>query len=118
MKKLKFYILLPQKFCQLLKISSNCTFFINCSKMKCGTCTYGMLLSVEQLTFFCQAVDILKKSVEQSRFEQMTFKQLTPSSKRGLIIFFIPILNNSGVNNFFDWIGVRDLSPELLGLLT
>jgi hypothetical protein len=28
-------------------------------------------------TFFCQADDFFEKSVEQSRFEQMDFKQLT-----------------------------------------
>jgi hypothetical protein len=39
--------------------------------------TYGILFSVEQMTFFCRAVEIPKKSVEQSRFEQMDFEQLT-----------------------------------------
>jgi hypothetical protein len=29
------------------------------------------------MTFFCRADDIFEKSVEQSRFEQMHFKQLT-----------------------------------------
>jgi hypothetical protein len=29
------------------------------------------------MTFFCRAVDIFKKSVEQSRFEQLHFEQLT-----------------------------------------
>jgi hypothetical protein len=29
------------------------------------------------MTFFCQADDIFEKSVEQSRFEQMHFEQLT-----------------------------------------
>jgi hypothetical protein len=29
------------------------------------------------LTFFCRADDIFKKSVEQSRFEQLHFEQLT-----------------------------------------
>ncbi len=32
---------------------------------------------VEQLTFFCRADDFFKKSVEQSRFEQLHFEQLT-----------------------------------------
>jgi hypothetical protein len=39
--------------------------------------TYGILFSVEQMTFFCRAVEIPKKSVKQSRFEQMDFEQLT-----------------------------------------
>jgi hypothetical protein len=39
--------------------------------------TYGILFSVEQMPFFCRAVEIPKKSVEQSRFEQMDFEQLT-----------------------------------------
>jgi hypothetical protein len=39
--------------------------------------TYGILFSDEQMTFFCRAVKILKKSVEQWRFEQMDFEQLT-----------------------------------------
>ncbi len=38
---------------------------------------YSILFSVEQMTFFCWAVKIPKKSVEQSRFEQMDFEQLT-----------------------------------------
>jgi hypothetical protein len=37
------------------------------------------LTSFEQMTFWCRAVDILEKCVEQSRFEQMDFEQLTPS---------------------------------------
>jgi hypothetical protein len=39
--------------------------------------TYCILFFVEQLTFFCRADDFFKKSVEQSRFEQMHFEQLT-----------------------------------------
>ena len=39
--------------------------------------TYGILFFVEQLTFFCRADDFFKKSVEQSRFEQLHFEQLT-----------------------------------------
>jgi hypothetical protein len=39
--------------------------------------TYGILFSVEQMTFFCRADDIFEKSVEQSRFEQIHFEQLT-----------------------------------------
>jgi hypothetical protein len=39
--------------------------------------TYGIVFSVEQMTFFCRADDIFEKSVEQSRFEQMHFEQLT-----------------------------------------
>jgi len=39
--------------------------------------TYGILFSVEQMTIFCRAVKISKKSVEQLRFEQMDFEQLT-----------------------------------------
>jgi hypothetical protein len=31
------------------------------------------------MTFWCRAVDILEKCVEQLRFEQMDFEQLTPS---------------------------------------
>ncbi len=38
--------------------------------------TYGILFSVKQMTFFCRAVEIPKKSVEQSRFEQLHFEQL------------------------------------------
>jgi hypothetical protein len=41
--------------------------------------TYGILFSVEQMTFFCRAVEIPKKSVKQSKFEQMDFEQLTPT---------------------------------------
>ncbi len=69
MKKLNFYILLSQKivllhfFHQLLEIDT--------------WNTYGILFSVEQMTFFCRAVEIPKKSVEQSRFEQLHFEQLT-----------------------------------------
>ena len=50
-------------------------FFINCSKLTRGTRTAYFF--VEQLTFFCPADDFFKKSVEQSRFEQMHFEQLT-----------------------------------------
>jgi hypothetical protein len=39
--------------------------------------TYGILFSVEQMTFSSQAVEIPKKSVKQSRFEQMDYEQLT-----------------------------------------
>ena len=55
--------------------------YFTVAKKLCVNCwnTYGMLFSVEQMTFFCLAVEIPKKSVEQSRFEQMDFEQLTPS---------------------------------------
>jgi hypothetical protein len=33
------------------------------------------------MTFFCRAVEIPKKSVEQSRFEQLHFEQLTLTPK-------------------------------------
>jgi hypothetical protein len=33
------------------------------------------------MTFFCRADDIFEKSVEQSRFEQMHFEQLTLTPK-------------------------------------
>ncbi len=39
--------------------------------------TYSILFFVEQLTFFCRADDFFKKSVKQSRFEQLHFEQLT-----------------------------------------
>jgi TolA-binding protein len=45
------------------------------------TRTYSILFSIEQMPFFCRAVEIPKKSVEQSRFEQMDFEQLTPTPK-------------------------------------
>ncbi len=45
--------------------------------------TYGILF-VEQLKFFCRADDFFEKSVEQLRFEQMNFKQLTPSLRTHL----------------------------------
>ena len=57
MKKLKIYFLLSQKFCHLLKNSSRCSFFINCSKLTRGTRTAYFFLSsrwhflVEQMTF-------------------------------------------------------------------
>jgi hypothetical protein len=47
--------------------------------------TYGILFSVEQMTFFCRADDIFEKSVEQSRFEQMHFEQLTLTPSNTLI---------------------------------
>jgi len=37
----------------------------------------GILFSVKQMTFFCWALEIHKKSVEQSRFKQLQFEQLT-----------------------------------------
>jgi hypothetical protein len=61
---------------QLLEISSSCTFFYQLLE-RTYVRTYGILFSVEQMPFFCQAVEIPKKSVEQSRFEQMDFEQLT-----------------------------------------
>jgi hypothetical protein len=42
----------------------------------------GILFFVEQLTFFCQADGIFEKRVEQSKFKQMNFEQLTPSRLR------------------------------------
>jgi hypothetical protein len=51
--------------------------------------TYGILFSVEQMTFFCRAVEIPKKSVEQSRFEQLHFEQLTLTQIKHLIKSFI-----------------------------
>ncbi len=50
--------------------------FVNCSKTKCGTRTAYFCLS-SSWHFLCQADDIFEKSVQQSRFEQMHFKQLT-----------------------------------------
>jgi hypothetical protein len=38
---------------------------------------YSIVFFVEQLTFFCRADDFFKKSVQQSRFEQLHFEQLT-----------------------------------------
>jgi hypothetical protein len=49
--------------------------------------TYGILFSVEQMTFFCRAVEIPKKSVEQSRFEQLHFEQLTLTQNFPLLHF-------------------------------
>jgi hypothetical protein len=46
--------------------------------------TYGILFSVEQMTFFCRAVEIPKKCVEQSRFEQLHFEQLTLTLKKNI----------------------------------
>jgi hypothetical protein len=57
-------------------LSSSCTFFHQLLKIDTWN-TYGILFSVEQMTFFCRADDIFEKSVEQSRFEQMHFEQLT-----------------------------------------
>ena len=64
MKKIELLYFTVQKIvCQLLKIDM--------------WNTYGILFSVEQMTFFCRAVEIPKKSVEQSRFKQLHFEQLT-----------------------------------------
>jgi len=49
------------------------------------------------MTFFCRADDIFEKSVEQSRFEQMHFEQLTltryfelkNNSDSGVVLCFI-----------------------------
>ena len=46
---------------------------------------YGILFSVKQMTFFCRADDIFEKTVEQSRFEQMHFKQLTLTHTKVII---------------------------------
>ncbi len=43
---------------------------------------YGILFSVEQMTFFCWAVEIPKKSVEQLHFEQLTLTQKYDQSKQ------------------------------------
>ena len=59
-KKLKINFLLSQKFCHLLKILSSCTFFINCSKTKCGTRTAYFCLS-SSWHFLCWADDIFEK---------------------------------------------------------
>jgi hypothetical protein len=40
------------------------------------------------LTFFCRADDFFKKSVEQSRFEQLHFEQLTLTRLNSQEIFF------------------------------
>jgi hypothetical protein len=57
--------------------------------------TYGILLSVEQMTFFCCAVEIPKKSVEQSRFEQMDFEQLTLTQQNSLQIMALLKIKDS-----------------------
>ena len=56
--------------------TASCTFFHQLLEIDTWN-TYGILFSVEQMTFFFPAVKIPKKSVEQSRFEQMHFEQLT-----------------------------------------
>jgi hypothetical protein len=45
------------------------------------------------MTFFCRADDIFEKSVEQSRFEQMHFEQLTLTHNclQNLQCFLLPI---------------------------
>jgi hypothetical protein len=67
-------------------------FFINCSKLTQGTPSF-ILLSVEQMTFFCRAVEIPKKSVEQPRFKQLHFEQLTLPNTSVLDLIFCYNLN-------------------------
>ncbi len=54
--------------------------------------TYGIFFFVEQLTFFCRADDFFKKSVEQSRFKQMHFEQLTLTPVKEVIFTALDIL--------------------------
>ena len=90
MKKLKIFFLLSQKFCYLLKISSSYTFFINCSKTKCGTRTaYFCLSSSWHFWKRCWAVEIRAdafRAVDPDSFE--TFKvrlcQWNPGQKETL----------------------------------
>jgi hypothetical protein len=68
--------------------------------------TYGILFSVKQMTFFCRAVDIFEKNVEQLRFEQMHFEQLTLTRFYQLLSSFVRNL----LCNFF----CHFLSPGLV----
>ncbi len=53
---------------------------------------------VEQLTFFCRADDFFKKSVEQSRFEQLHFEQLTLTHPVDLpIIIYFQFVNKNAI---------------------
>ncbi len=72
MKKIELLYITVAKNC----VSSSCTFFHQLLKIDMWN-TYGILFSVEQMTFFCRADDIFEKSVEQLRFVQMHFEQLT-----------------------------------------
>ncbi len=78
-------------------------FFINCSKTKCGTRTAYFCLS-SSWHFLCPADDIFEKSVEQLRFEQMHFQQLT-------LTRLIKQIQNSGLKLFVFY---KRLSGRLL----
>ena len=73
MKKIELLYFTVAKNCVS---TASCTFFHQLLEIDTWN-TYGILFSVEQMTFFCRAVEIPKKSVEQSRFEQLHFEQLT-----------------------------------------
>jgi hypothetical protein len=77
MKNIELLYFTVAKFvCQLLDTVEQFHFFYQLLEIDTWN-TYGILFSVEQMTFFCRAVEISKKSVEQSRFEQLQFEQLT-----------------------------------------
>jgi hypothetical protein len=72
-------------FYQLLK--NKLHFFISCSKTNCTFLSAAQKQTVEhiwntffeQLTFSVEQMTFFFQSVEQSRFEQLDFEQLTPS---------------------------------------
>jgi hypothetical protein len=81
--------------------------------------TYGILLSVEQLTLFvssswhflCRADDIFEKSVEQLRFEQMDFEQLTLTRLSSIRIFLLFTITNTVTKTF--WLQVLSIKSDL-----
>jgi hypothetical protein len=76
MKKIEDLVFTVTKILSSAQTFEQMQFFYQLLKIDTWN-TYGILFSVEQMTFFCRADDIFEKSVEQSRFEQMHFKQLT-----------------------------------------
>jgi hypothetical protein len=80
MKKIEDLVFTVTKFFSSARKFEQMQFFYQLLEIDTWN-TYGILFSVEQMTFFCRAVDIFKKSVEQSRFEQLHFEQLTLTRK-------------------------------------
>jgi hypothetical protein len=77
------------------------------------------------MTFFCRADDIFEKSVEQSRFEQMHFEQLTLTRANRLqfkikintsiFIHFFHLMTNFGnVDVMFEYVFVKCMKVFLL----
>jgi len=75
-KKLKIFFFTVAKILSSARKFEQMHFFYQLLKIDMWN-TYSILFSVEQMTFFCRAVEIPKKSVEQSRFKQLHFEQLT-----------------------------------------